>query len=151
MFHCVCNGLCSYYLLKIDIITFKREFHKCFNSCFTILWGNSIPGPTLNSHITKGYLCSFPITRTSLSRVLFNIGNYKKHPFFRAFLGNIPPTAKIFPLSRENGNTHAAPLCIRVGGGGFYSLWVFGTQDNTNENCYYIKRPRFKNRPTVTK
>ena len=22
------------------------------------------------------------------------------------------------PLSRENGKTHAAPLCIRVGGGG---------------------------------
>ena len=41
------------------------------------------------------------------------LGNYNKHPLFRAFT-----TAKKYPLSRENGNKHAAPSCIRVGGGG---------------------------------
>ena len=47
------------------------------------------------------------------------IASYKKHPIFRAFSGNLPEiTATKMPLSRENRHTHAAPLCIRVGGGG---------------------------------
>ena len=85
-----------------------------------------LPGP--HSHRTKGYLCSFPITWTPpplLSRpgIGFNtIGNYWEHPLFRDFLENLPETkAKIYPLSQENGNTHAAPSCIRVEGGGALS------------------------------
>ena len=36
-----------------------------------------------------------------------------------AITGNLPETkAKKYPLYRENGNTHAAPSCIQVGGGG---------------------------------
>ena len=55
-----------------------------------------------------------------LFRVLVTIGNYKKHPF-SWFSWEISPRdygQQNTPLSRENGNVHAAPLCIRVGGGG---------------------------------
>ena len=42
-----------------------------------------------------------------------------KTPPFSAFSENLPETeAKKSPLSWESGNGHAAPLCIRVGGGG---------------------------------
>ena len=42
-----------------------------------------------------------------------------KQPLFRFLLGKSPPrqTARKYPLSRENGNAHAAPLNIRVGAG----------------------------------
>ena len=53
-----------------------------------------------------------------LSRVLVTIGNYKDNissGFFREIFQRLGPK---YPLSWENGNTHAAPLCIRVGGGG---------------------------------
>ena len=43
----------------------------------------------------------------------------KKKNLFRVFSGNRPETtAKNTPLSQESGNAHAAPSCIRVGGGG---------------------------------
>ena len=78
-----------------------------------------------------GYLCSFPDTWTPLSRekdipapppppsqVLVTIGNYKKHPLFRAFSANLPQTtAKNTPLSRENGSTHAFEWGAFEGGG----------------------------------
>ena len=55
--------------------------------------------------------------RTPISQVLVTISNYKKHPLFRVFSGNLSEiTAKNSPLSRENGNMHAVPSCIRVGG-----------------------------------
>ena len=46
--------------------------------------------PAPHFHRTRWYLCSFMIIWTPLSRVLVTIGNYKKHPLFRAFLGNLP-------------------------------------------------------------
>ena len=58
-----------------------------------------------------------------LFRVLVTIGSYNKHPHFRAFSGNLTAyTAANYsspppPHSRENGHTHAAPWCIRVGAG----------------------------------
>ena len=54
---------------------------------------------------------------TSLSRVLVAIGNYKKHPLSRAFSGNLPETTPPIPPFPRIWE-HAAPLCIRVGGGG---------------------------------
>ena len=63
---------------------------------------------------------------TPLSRVLLTIGNYKKHTLFRVFSGNLPETTdKNYTPSRENGNTHAAPSCIRVGGGGSLFLILY--------------------------
>ena len=55
-----------------------------------------------------------------LSRVLVSIGNIKiKKKLFRAFSGNLSKTKDPnSPLSRKNGNTHAAPACIRLGVGG---------------------------------
>ena len=153
------------------------------------------PPPPPHSHRTRGYLCSFPITWTPLSReediqentpylgYWLPLAIKKKHPLFLLFSGNIPETiyfpckivliyqecgdstcrshneitrqrgqintigvgllrtrnsGKFYtvcviilhgvfcvrpkntppPLSRENGNKHAAPLCIRVGGPG---------------------------------
>ena len=76
------------------------------------------PRPYLREKDIQGY--------TPLSRVLVTVGNYKKHPLFLVF-------SEIFPrlrpknthLSRENGNTHVAPLCIRVGGPGTDPTRIF--------------------------
>ena len=47
------------------------------------------------------------------------IGNYKKTPPFLGFLRKSSrDSSQKSPLSRENVNAHAAPSCIRVGGGG---------------------------------
>ena len=87
-----------------------------------------------HSHRTRGYLCSFPSPETPPPYLgekdippisgIVTIGNYRNtHILFWAFSGNLPQTAaqKIPPFPR-NGNTHAAPSCIRVcvcvGGGG---------------------------------
>ena len=60
------------------------------------------------------------------SRVFGYHWQLQKHPLFRVFSGNLPETtAKICPLSRENGNMHAASLCIRVGGGGGASCMTY--------------------------
>ena len=69
-------------------------------------------------------ICAFPITWYPnlgkrihpLSRVLVTTGNYKNLP---------ESTAKKYPLSWENGNTHEAPSCIRVRGLAVCSsLWL---------------------------
>ena len=101
------------------------------------------------SHRTKGYLCSFPITWTPLSRekdIPPYLGYWlplaiTKTPPFLGFLGkssrdyglNIPP------ISQENGNTHAAPSCIRVGGRGFNIVLpnAFPSYSVTPPKCKY--------------
>ena len=61
----------------------------------------------------KGYPRIYPI-------YISGIGyrwQLQKTPPFPGFLGKFSRdyTAKKYPLSRENGNAHAAPLCLRVG------------------------------------
>ena len=80
------------------------------------------PGP--HSHRTRGYLCSFPITWTPLSRGN-DIQGYTPYLGYWAITKNTPFSwfsREIFPrqrprktFPRENGNAHAALLCIRVG------------------------------------
>ena len=84
-----------------------------------------VPGP--NFHRTSGYIKIMLVPHhlnppnsgkgyIPLSRVLVSIGITKKE--IRAVSVNLPETTvKRYPLFRENGNTHAAPSCIRVGGG----------------------------------
>ena len=50
---------------------------------------------------------------------------YKNTPFSGPSREIFPrPRPQNTPLSRENGKTHAAPLCIRVGGGYGTALYV---------------------------
>ena len=54
-----------------------------------------------------------------LSQVLVTIGNYKKHPLFRAFSGNLPETpAKIIPPFPRKWECACGPLVHSRGGGG---------------------------------
>ena len=80
------------------------------------------PPPPHTPIIIRGYLCSFPITWTpmSLERYIPPIrGNYKLTPIPGLSLEIFPDYAPKYSLpSRENRNTYAAPLCIRVRGGG---------------------------------
>ena len=73
--------------------------------------------PTL---IESGVPISFPISWIPYLGYWWPlIDNYKKTPPFPGFLGkSIRDYGQKYPLSRENRNTHATPLCIRVGGGG---------------------------------
>ena len=88
-----------------------------------------------------------------LSRVLITIGSYKSTPF-PGFLGKssrdkwpkMPP-----PPSRENGNTNAAPLYIRVcvcggvggGGGGstHWSSWQYDPLRNVHHEYFFMIYP----------
>ena len=66
-----------------------------------------------------------------------------KHPLFWVFSGNLPETIlpkNTPPLSRYNGNTHGAPSCIRVrGGGAGYAVPLINqdrlTQDRSHSCC----------------
>ena len=78
-----------------------------------------------HSHRTRGYLCSFPITGTPLSREKDNFIHplsrlaITKNTPFPDFLGNLPETIrpKIPPFPRK-WECACALSCIRVGGGG---------------------------------
>ena len=104
------------------------------------------PGPSPHSQRIRGYQSSFPITRTPYLRYwMITNGFYKNTPFL-SFLGNLPETNTPFPW--ENGNTHVAPLYIRVGGGGggdfnrmihHLSYILFYTRIHNNESKMYIE------------
>ena len=62
--------------------------------------------------------------------ILVTIGNYKNTPFSwfsREIFPRLRP--KNTSLSRENGNAHAAPLCIRVGARAFSPLQSFRVEN----------------------
>ena len=98
--------------------------------------------PTSYFHRSRGYLCSFPITwppPPHLGKGIYPLfenwlrhWQLQKHPFFWLSHWIFSETkAKNNPVSRENGNAHAAPLCTQMcvcggGGGIFHSLhhWV---------------------------
>ena len=90
-------------------------------------------------HRTRGYICSFPITRTPLSRgkrINPSISGSGYHSFgiHLEIFPRLPP--KFTPLSRENGNTHAAPSCIPVkGGGGGRDIWTSMHDKETKQKC----------------
>ena len=67
--------------------------------------------------MTNSYPSYTPIEYggTHTPRVLVTIGDLKKHPLSRVFSEIFPEKISLF---RENGNTHADPLRIQVGGGG---------------------------------
>ena len=85
------------------------------------------PGP--HSHRTRGYLCSFPITwtplsrekdiqrNTPLSRILVTVGTYKKTPPFPGYLGKSSREygQKIPPFPEKMG-TRMRPLMHSSGG-----------------------------------
>ena len=74
----------------------------------------------LGKHVRRNHTSFFLISREASEKnpISWEIG-LKTSPF-PLFLGKIlqRQTAKKYILSRENGNAHAAPLYIRVGGGG---------------------------------
>ena len=119
-------------VIAVDNVVLSDGRMYASKLCF--MW---FPGP--HSHRTRGYLCSFPITRTPLSRekdiqgytplsrVLVTIGNYKKSTPFSWFSREIFPRLrpKIPPFPRK-WECACGPLCIRVGGGGGGgAMWFF--------------------------
>ena len=80
-----------------------------------------------HSHRTRGYL--YMLVPHNPNPPISGIGYHwqlqKKTPPFLVLSGNLPETtAKKYPPFPRKWNAHAAPLCIRVGGGGgraFYS------------------------------
>ena len=121
----------------------KREVVSAWSSMVSAKWhgGNSVssstvtsrppsPPPTRTRTWTRGYLklpmlvphhLNPPILGKDIPPIS-GIGYHwqlQKHPLFWAYSWNLTKTtAKKYPLFLEKGNMHAAPLCIRVGGGG---------------------------------
>ena len=85
-----------------------------------------------SSHRSRGYPCSFPITWIPAisGKRLYPLFWYwlplanKKHLLFPAFSGTLPETTvKNTPLSRGNGNMHAAPLLSKKIGCIIHSIY----------------------------
>ena len=120
------KALANYDIMHLKLHKLK-SWTKAILKCFRKLIANQSPVPEYDlpmyhmkarashSHRTRGYLCSFPITRTPpppsylgekvihgytpLSRVLVTVGNLQKTPLFPVFFsGNLPETtAKKYP------------------------------------------------------
>ena len=104
-----------------------------------------------HSHRTRGYTHARspslerwnPLSRKKIyplyiSCIGYHLAITKKHPLFLVFSGSLPETtANKYPLSREIGNAHAAPSCIRVGAGARLCYTYTYNFQNRFKTCFF--------------
>ena len=128
------NGRYEYYFKRYGVFGTMSKRNNSSFCCFKKK--NRISFAFVNQELChvlyriRGYLCLFPITWTPPPPILgkkispiFRVLVYhnrllQKHRLSSVFSGYLLETnAPKHPLSRENGNTHATLLCLRVGVG----------------------------------
>ena len=96
-------------------MTVKKKFQSLeYRWCCNCLEGS--PTPVESGGIPM--LISRHLNPPPLSRVLVTIGNYNKHPLFRAFAGNLPETTPKMPPFLRKWKHACDPLMNSSEGGG---------------------------------